>query len=169
MGDVTNAPETRTYIADRWDPVDVPYMECFLIFSSNLSAIIEMDIRKSLLPKRVTIDLSTNKPIIWSLNLGKVVESYCNLLLVDNDHEFYPALLDCALTQYCRNGICYLCMWWPIRIQSCGMWRVWPVELVLRNWGEVLRDPFTKRSPREPAWPSLSHLITRSLESVQKG
>ena len=169
MGDLNSAPVTRTEITDRWKPIKVSYVECGLMCPSDLMIIIEMNIRNDPLPRRVTTTWFTDKTLEWSLDLGKAVESYCNLLLVENDHEFYPALLDCALTQYCRNGICYLCMWWPIRIQSCGMWRVWPVELVLRNWGEVLRDPFTKRSPREPAWPSLSHLITRSLESVQKG
>ena len=110
---------------------------------------------------------STGKTLEWSLDLVKVVGSCCNLLLVFSDHESYPALLDHTFSRRCTNMIYPSCMWWPIRMKSCGMWRVLPVGSVLHNWREALRNPFTKKFPRELTWSSLSHLTSRGVGSVQ--
>ena len=50
-----------------------------------------MNIWRSPLPRKVTANWSTNKTIILSLDLGKVVEGYCYFLLEDSDYESYLA------------------------------------------------------------------------------
>ena len=60
-GDATNAPETGSYITNRWEPVDSSYMGYVLICPSNLNIIIKMDIRKSSLLMGITANLFTNK------------------------------------------------------------------------------------------------------------
>ena len=90
-GDLTSASETGTNINDRWKLIDSPYVEFVLIFLSDLIAIIEMNIRKNLLPRQVTADWSAEKNIKWSLVLGKIAGSHCNPLLVGCDHASYPA------------------------------------------------------------------------------
>ena len=79
---MTSAHKTGTYITNRREPVDASYMESSFMFHSDLRANIEMDIRKSLLPRRNTADLSTDKTIIWSLNFSEITGHYCELLLV---------------------------------------------------------------------------------------
>ena len=66
-------------------------MEYVLMCPSDLMTIIEMEIRKSPLPRRVTATWFTDKIFEWSLDLNKAARSYCNLLLVGIDHESYPA------------------------------------------------------------------------------
>ena len=54
VGDLASVPKTGTNITYRWNPIDDPYMECVLICSSDLMAIIELGIRKNPLSRRVT-------------------------------------------------------------------------------------------------------------------
>ena len=87
MGDVTSAPETGSYITDRREPVNAPYVEYVLICPSDLMAIIEMDIRKNSLPRRITADLSTDITLYGAAGLWRGrAGSYCNLLLVGSGH-----------------------------------------------------------------------------------
>ena len=65
------------------------YIDCVSMFRSNLIGIIEINIRKKPLPRRVTTTWSTNKTLQLSLVLGKAVESYYNLLLASSDYESY--------------------------------------------------------------------------------
>ena len=52
--------------------------------------IIEINIRKDHLPRRITATWPTDKTIEWSLAFGKTMGDYYNLLLVDSGHESYP-------------------------------------------------------------------------------
>ena len=63
VDDLTSAPEKVINITDRWEPIDAPYVERVLICLSNLIAIIEMDIRKNILPRQVMADWPTDKPL----------------------------------------------------------------------------------------------------------
>ena len=71
MGDLTSVPETGSCITDRREPVDAPYMECILICPSILIAIIDMDIHKGSLPRRITANLSNDKNLYRTAGLGR--------------------------------------------------------------------------------------------------
>ena len=59
-------------------------------------------------------------------------------------------------------------MWWPIRMQSFGVWLGWTVGPVLHNWGEALRIPTVDRFPRESACSTSPDLTFRGFGTVQK-
>ena len=46
VGDLTRALETGNNVADRWEQIDTPYVECDLIWPSNPVAIIQMNIHE---------------------------------------------------------------------------------------------------------------------------
>lgn len=54
MGDLTSTPKTGTNSTNQWEPVDAPYVECVLMYPSELMAIIKMGIRNKTLPRRAT-------------------------------------------------------------------------------------------------------------------
>ena len=71
MGDLISEPKIGSYITDQRKPVDTTDVECVFICPSDLMVIIEIDIRKSPLPKRVTADLPTDKTLYRAAGLGQ--------------------------------------------------------------------------------------------------
>ena len=72
MDDLSSVPETLTYITDRQESIDAQYMECVLMYPFDLMIIIEIDIRKNPLIRRVRTTWLIDKTLDWSLDLGMV-------------------------------------------------------------------------------------------------
>ena len=61
MNDFNSAPETGTIIMNLWGIRDSPYVNGVSILPSNLMTIVEIDIRKKILPIRITATLPLKK------------------------------------------------------------------------------------------------------------
>ena len=61
VGNLIIAPEIGANNTDRWKSIDIPYMECALMCSSNPMAIIDKDIRNNPSPRWVAATWSTDK------------------------------------------------------------------------------------------------------------